>query len=132
MRIFTITFLLTLTSLSLSAQKPKVHVKLCQYEVAKEDPRYVTCELTAEEIIKCKTLKTNNPDFTIKSFQFSYQTPYKTISPEVKIEGNEITNEMLEHIKRYKPNKIWINKIELINPDCETQWTRALTIEIIK
>jgi HKD family nuclease len=116
----------------LNAQKPKVYVKLCHHEVAKEDPRYVTCELTAEEIIKCKTLKANDPNFTIKSFQFSYQTPYKTISPEIIIEGNEISSEMLAHIKRYKPNKIWINKIELVNPDGKTQWTRALTINIIK
>ncbi len=129
---FIITSFILLFSLSALLAQSKVHVKLCNNEVSTNDLKTVSCELTKEEILKCKELKVSDKDYIIQSYEFSFQTPYKTLVPEIKAKGSKFTEKMISQIKRYNPNKIWIEKVVLINPDGKTIRARSLIIDIIK
>lgn len=74
-------------------------------------------EIKIKDLLNCKILSVNNPDYKVASYTLGFQTgkDYK----EMRVEDNAITEKVAEFIKSHNPSVVYIEHIVLINKQGE-------------
>lgn len=99
---------------------------------AQNDLKVNFCSKAANEIkiidlINCKIISVNNPDYKVASYSlgFAVGNDYK----EMKIEDHAITEKVVDFLKKYSPDFIYIEQIVLINKQGEKMNTEPVKIK---
>jgi len=89
---------------------------------AQKDLKVEFCSKSANEIkiidvINCKIISVNSPDYKVASYSIGFMNgkDYR----ELKIEDHAITEKVIDALKKYTPDLIYIEQIVLINKQGE-------------
>lgn len=119
-----------LISASLYAQD-NLTVTLCNQKVQKKETKkstYNYISLTQSKLLECLELKTNDNKWHVSSFSIGFVVGSDYL--ELNTKGNTITEKMVETIKNHNPEKIYLEKITLLNKTNEGTRVPPLVIEI--
>lgn len=94
-------------SFSSFAQKP-VEVNFCGKSAS---------EITIRDLVECKTISTDNPDYKVFSFTVGFMSGKDII--DAKMAENVISEKIIANIKETNPDYIYIEQIVLINKQGE-------------
>lgn len=76
----------------------------------------------------CRSIEVDQDGFKVYGFMASFQK--EDVVYEFKLETNELNEKAVEAIKKHKPSKLYIEKINLINVNGEAMEVEPLIIEI--
>lgn len=82
-----------------------------------------------KELFDCPQLYNENKNWQVESFEMLILIDNTSVI-DIQNTGNELNSEMIALIKKYNPNKIFIEKIILINNKGESVRAGSLVIEI--
>ena len=94
-------------SFSSFAQKP-VEVNFCGKSAS---------EISIRDLVECKTISTNHPDYKVFSFTVGFMSGKDII--DAKMTDNVISDKIITNIKETNPEMIYIEQIVLINKQGE-------------
>jgi len=119
--------LLSISIISLTSfSQSNTGINLCSIKDSK--PYVIT--LTLEQLIECGELTANNKDLTISSFSIAMLAGDDAL--EITVKGHKLSEKVITAIKKHKPSKIYIEKIELSSKKGSIQYAGAHTVKLIK
>lgn len=105
-------------SFSAFAQKP-IEINFCGKSAS---------EISIRDLVECKTISTNNPDYKVTSYQLGFITGKDYM--EVKFTDNALTEQAIELIKKHNPTLIYIEQIVIINKKGEKVTLEPLKVKM--
>jgi hypothetical protein len=88
--------------------------------------KIVEMVISQAELLKCPELQINNKDWEIETYVFSITTEGTVYDMVGK--GNKLMERMLFLIKKFNPEKIYLEKFNLINGDKKSEAVKPLIL----